>query len=79
MADKKSLADLVEELVEITYELEKAKYSRPERAHGWIKAAYVLAYGLDNGLGKRQLADVVQRRINDVRKEMSDLSDKVEA
>jgi len=78
MADKKSLTELVDELVNVSYELEKVKYSRPERSHGWIKAAYVLAIGLDNGLGKRQIADSLQRKINEVVQEMSDLSAKVE-
>jgi len=78
MTDKKSLTDLVDELVNVRYELEKMKYSQPDRRHGWITAAYVLSYGLDSGLGKRQIADVLQKRINETMQEMSDLSAKVE-
>jgi hypothetical protein len=77
MTDKKSLADLTEELVNVMYELDKVKYSRPERVHGWIKAGYLLAIGLDNNLGKRQLANTLQRQIDEARQEMSDLSDKL--
>jgi hypothetical protein len=68
--EKKSLADLTEELVNVMYELDKAKYSRPDRIHGWIKAGYLLAIGLDNGFGKRQLANVLQREIDGARKEL---------
>jgi hypothetical protein len=75
--EKKSLADLTEELVNVMYELDKVKYSRPERIHGWIKAGYLLSIGLDNGMGKRQLATRLQREIDGARQEMSDLSDKL--
>ena len=78
MSEKKTLAQLTEELVEVMYAFEKVRYSRPERSHGWVKSAYVLAYGLDNGLGKRQLANTFQKMINEVTQEMSDLCDKVE-
>ena len=78
MTDKKSLADLTEELVNVMYELEKVKYSRPERIHGWIKAGYLLAIGLDNNLGKRQLANTLQRQIDEAKQELSDLCAKVE-
>jgi hypothetical protein len=78
MTDKKLLADLTEELVNVMYELDKAKYSRPDRIHGWIKAGYLLAIGLDNGFGKRQLANTLQREIDEARQELSDLCAKVE-
>jgi len=78
MTDKKSLADLTDELVNVMYELDKAKYSRPERIHGWIKTSYLLAFGLDNNLGKRQLANTLQRQIDEARQELSDLCAKVE-
>ena len=78
MADKKLLAELVQELVDVMYELEKVKYSRPERSHGWVKSAFALAYGLDNGLGKRQLAHTLQKFIDEAKQELSDLCDKVE-
>ena len=78
MSEKKSLADLTEELVNVMYELDKAKYSRPERIHGWIKAGYILAIGLDNGLGKRQLANTLQKQIDEATQELSDLCAKVE-
>lgn len=74
----KSVAELVDELVDVKYELEKAKYSRPERLYGWVTSAYALAYGLDNGCGKRQLANHLQKLIDEARQELSDLSDKVE-
>ena len=75
--EKKSLADLTEELVDVMHELDKVKYSRPERIHGWIKVGYLLSIGLDNGLGKRQLANTLQREIDEAKQEMSDLSDKL--
>jgi len=75
--EKKSLSELTEELVDVMYALEKIKYSRPERSHGWVKSAYVLAYGLDNGLGKRQLASSLQKMIDEAKQEMSDLCDKL--
>jgi len=78
MTDKKLLADLTEELVNVMYELDKVKYSRPERIHGWIKVGYLLSIGLDNGLGKRQLAHTLQREIDGATQELSDLCAKVE-
>lgn len=74
----KSVAELTEELVEVAYEVEKLKYSRPRREAGWVTVAYVLAYGLDNGCGKRQMANYLQERIDKLNQELSDLSDKVE-
>lgn len=77
--DKKLLADLTEELVNAIYELDKVKYPRTaDRAHGWIKAGYLLAIGLDNGFGKRQLAITLQREIDGAKQELSDLCAKVE-
>jgi hypothetical protein len=76
--EMKTLPELVEELVEAMYELEKVKYSRPERRHGWVSASYLLAYGLESGLGKRQIAARLQKNIDEAKQEMSDLCDKVE-
>jgi hypothetical protein len=70
MANNKSLADLTQELVDVMYELDKAKYSRPERIHGWIKVGWLLSIGLDNGLGKRQLAYTLQREIDGAKQEL---------
>lgn len=78
MSEQKLLADLVQELVDVMYELEKKKYSRPERSHGWVKASFILAYGADAGHGKRQLAKTLQRNIDETLQEMSDLYGKVE-
>lgn len=75
----KTLTELVEELVDVKHELEKAKYSRPERLYGWVASAIALAHGLDSGLGKRQLANHLQKLIDEVNQELSDLSAKVEA
>jgi len=75
----KTLPELTEELVDIMYELEKIKYSRPERKHGWVRASYIFSHGLENGLGKRQIAKVIQDSINEAKQEMSDLCAKVEA
>jgi len=75
MTDKKLLADLSEELVQVVYELDKIKYpNTADRLHGWIKVGYLLSIGLDNGFGKRQLANVLQREIDGVKQELSDLS-----
>ena len=75
MTDKKLLADLSEELVQVVYELDKVKYpTTADRLHGWIKVGYLLSIGLDNGFGKRQLANVLQREIDGVKQELSDLS-----
>jgi hypothetical protein len=78
MSEKKLLADLVQELVDVAYALEKKKYSRPERVHGWVKASFILAYGAEAGFGKRQLAHNLQRAIDETNQEMSDLYGKVE-
>ena len=78
MTEKKLLADLTEELVNAMYELDKIKYpTTADRLHGWIKAGYLLAIGLDNGFGKRQLANTLQREIDGVKQELSDLSAKM--
>jgi hypothetical protein len=75
MTEKKLLADLTEQLVNAMYELDKVKYpNSPDRLHGWIKVGYLLSIGLDNGFGKRQLANVLQREIDGVKQELSDLS-----
>jgi len=75
MTDKKLLADLSEELVNAVYELDKIKYPRTaDRLHGWIKVGYLLSIGLDNGFGKRQLTETLQREIDGVNQELSDLS-----
>lgn len=75
MTEKKLLADLAEELVNVMYKLDKIKYpNTADRLHGWIKVGYLLSIGLDNGLGKRQLAITLQREIDGVKQELSDLS-----
>lgn len=75
MTNKKLLADLSEELVNAVYELDKIKYPRTaDRLHGWIKVGYLLSIGLDNGFGKRQLTETLQREIDGVNQELSDLS-----
>lgn len=75
----KSVAELTEELVNVAYEVEKLKYSRPRRESGWVTVAYSLAYGLDSGCGKRQMANYLQKRIDELNQELSDLCAKVEA
>ena len=71
--EKKSLADLTEELVDVMYALEKVKYSRPERSHGWVRVSYLLSIGLDNGFGKRQLANILQKEIDTAKTELENL------
>jgi hypothetical protein len=71
--EKKLLADLTEELVNVLYELEKVKYSRPDRSYGWIRVGYLLSIGLDNGLGKRQLASSLQQEIDTAKTELATL------
>lgn len=71
--EKKLVADLTEELVNVMYELEKVKYSRPERSHGWVRVSYLLSIGLDNGFGKRQLASILQREIDEAKQELATL------
>ena len=75
---KKTLVELVEELVSADYEVEKLKYTNPRR-DGWIHATYALAYGVQHGYGKKQLATVIQSMIDKRLQELSDLSAKVEA
>jgi hypothetical protein len=69
--EKKSLADLTEELVDVMHELDKVKYpATASRLHGWIKVGYLLSIGLDNNLGKRQLATTLQREIDGAKQEL---------
>jgi len=80
MTDKKLLSDLTEQLVDVMHELDKVKYpATASRIQGWIKVGYLLSIGLDNGLGKRQLAHTLQREIDGATQELSDLCAKVEA
>lgn len=72
--EKKLVADLTEELVNAVYELDKVKYPRTaDRLHGWIKVGYLLSIGLDNGFGKRQLAETLQRELDGVNQELATL------
>jgi len=72
--EKKLLADLTEELVDVMYELDKIKYpATASRIHGWIKVGYLLSIGLDNGLGKRQLASSLQQEIDTAKTELATL------
>lgn len=75
---KKPLSELVQELANVAYEVEKLKYNNPQWAAGWIRGAYVLAYGLERGCGKNQLAHSLQKLIDEANQELSDLSAKVE-
>jgi hypothetical protein len=74
-----NLADLVEELVNITYQVEKIKYPHTaDRRLGWVTAGYIMAYGLEFGYGKNQIRKKLQIEIDEKTQEMSDLSAKVE-
>lgn len=82
MTITKSIPQLIEELVEASWELEKAKYTSPNRASGWIAATWILGYGLDSGYGKNQIKTFFQKRIDEYKAEldekMSEVSAKVE-
>jgi hypothetical protein len=75
----KNLADLVEELVNITYQVDKIRYPHTaDRRTGWVTAGYIMAYGLEYGFGKNQIRQKLQNAIDEMAQEMSDLCDKVE-
>lgn len=75
----KNLPDLVEELVNVTYELEKIKYpSSAERRTGWVRSAYILAWGLEYRYTVPQLKKQLQSAIDETTQEMSVLCAKVE-
>jgi hypothetical protein len=79
MSQQKLLADLVEELVNVTYKVEKIKYpATADRRLGWVTAGYIMAYAIDYGYGKNQIRQKLQDQINDVMQELSDLCDKVD-
>jgi hypothetical protein len=79
MSEKKLLADLVEELVNVTYKVEKIKYpATADRRLGWVTAGYIMAYAIDYGYGKNQIRHKLQTQIDETVQELSDLCDKVE-
>ena len=82
MKTTKSLPELIEELVEISWQLEKLKYNSPNRATGWIASTWILGYGLDGGWGKNEIKAMFEKRIAEYQAEldekMSELSAKVE-
>lgn len=70
----KNFVELVEELVNVTYEVEKEKYpSTAERSTGWVVSAYALAYGLEMGLTKTEILGGLQNRIDEQKKELANL------
>jgi hypothetical protein len=79
MSEKKLLPDLVEELVNVAYQVEKIKYpATADRRMGWVTAGYIMAYGLEYNYGKNQIRHKLQIEIDEMTKELSDLCDKVE-
>jgi hypothetical protein len=79
MSDKKLLADLVEDLVNVTYKVEKIKYpATADRRLGWVTAGYIMAYSIEYGYGKNQIRNKLQIEIDEMTKELSDLCDKVD-
>ena len=78
----KSLPELIEELVEVSWQLEKAKYSNPQRVAGWIKTTWIMGYALEFGYGKNQIKQKLVNEINDLQAEldekMSEVCGKVE-
>jgi len=68
------MPDLVERLVNITYQVEKIKYpATADRRMGWVTAGYIMAYGLEYGYGKNQIRQKLQNAIDDAKQELSDL------
>ena len=68
------MPDLVERLVNITYQVEKIKYpATADRRLGWVTAGYIMAYGLEYGYGKNQIRQKLQNAIDDAKQELSDL------
>ena len=79
MSEKKLLPDLVEELVNVAYQVEKIKYpATADRRMGWVTAGYIMAYGLEYNYGKNQIRHKLQIEIDEMTKELSDLCDKVD-
>jgi hypothetical protein len=70
----KNFVELVEELVNATYEVEKVKYpNTAERSAGWITASYVLAYALETGVSKTRILETLQTRIDEQKRELANL------
>ena len=70
-----NFVELVEELVNVSCAVEKIKYpSTAERSAGWITASYALAYGLEMGIGKKQILEALQHRIDEQKKELATLT-----
>jgi len=68
------MPDLVERLVNITYQVEKIKYpATADRRLGWVTAGYIMAYGLEYGYGKNQIRQKLQNAIDEASQELSDL------
>lgn len=79
MSNLPILPDLVERLVNITYQVEKIKYpATADRRLGWVTAGYIMAYGLEYNYGKNQIRQKLQNAIDDAKQELSDLCAKVE-
>jgi len=73
--EMKNFVELVEELVNVTYEVEKVKYpSTAERSTGWVISSYALAYGLEMGISKTQILEVLQNKIDEQKKELVTLT-----
>jgi signal recognition particle subunit SEC65 len=73
--EMKNFVELVEELVNVSYEVEKIKYpSTAERSAGWIVSSYALAYGLEMGISKTQILETLQTRIDEQKRELATLT-----
>jgi len=76
---EKSVAELIDELVEVSYQLDKIKYpNSADRRIGYVQASYLIAYSLDFGYSTDAIKCRLQDAINELLHELSDLSDTVE-
>ena len=74
------IPDLMERLVNITYQVDKILYPLTvDRRAGWVKAGYIVAYGLEFGYGRTKIAAQLEKAIGEAKQELSDLCAKVEA
>lgn len=70
-----NFVELVEGLVNATYEVEKVKYPHTaERSAGWITASYALAYGLEMGISKTEILAHLQKLTDDKKEELATLT-----
>ena len=67
------LEKIVEELVEVSFEIEKVKYSNPIRSAGWCEATYLLTFAISSGLSEEEILERVSQRVSQRKEELQKL------